>query len=187
MVSTLKGDDMAAKRKTVKVKEVSTNPDPISGEPGSHPIGTGVGAALGGAAAGAAAGMVGGPVGTIVGAIAGGVGGGLAGKATAEAIDPTTEEAYWRDTFASRPYYDQDYLYDDYAPAYRTGWEAKTMYPNAGWMDVEDDIERDWERARGESRLTWDRARYAVRDAWDRVDRPRTVGPVQAGGPDEDD
>jgi hypothetical protein len=185
VVSNLEGNDMAAKRKSLKVKDA--NPDPISGEPGSHPIGTGVGAALGGAAAGAAAGMVGGPVGTVVGAIAGGVGGGLAGKATAEAIDPTAEEAYWRANFENRPYYDRGYLYDDYGPAYRTGWEAKTMYPNAGWTDIEDDIERDWERARGTSRLTWDRARYAVRDAWDRVERPRSAGQVQPGGPDEND
>ena len=65
------------------------NPDLITGEPGSHPIGTGVGAA-GGAAAGAAIGTaVGGPVGTVVGGIIGAVTGGLAGKDVAENLDPT--------------------------------------------------------------------------------------------------
>ena len=34
------------------------NRDPITNEPGAHPVGTGVGAALGGAAAGAAAGVL---------------------------------------------------------------------------------------------------------------------------------
>lgn len=38
------------------------NRDPITDEPGAHPVGTGIGAALGGAAAGAAAGAFGGPV-----------------------------------------------------------------------------------------------------------------------------
>src|SRR4029077_18614744 len=48
---------------TVVVKDgrgTDSNPDPITGEPGAHPVGTGVGAALAGAAAGAAGGLVGG-------------------------------------------------------------------------------------------------------------------------------
>lgn len=65
------------------------NRDPITGEPRSHPIGTGVGAAAGGAAAGAATGTVAGPVGTGVGAAVGAVAGGIAGKATAEKFNPT--------------------------------------------------------------------------------------------------
>ena len=56
------------------------NRDPITGAPGSHPVGTGLGAAAGGMAAGAAAGTVAGPVGTAVGAAVGAVVGGLAGK-----------------------------------------------------------------------------------------------------------
>ena len=43
------------------------NRDPITDEPGSHPVGTGVGA-TGGAVAGAAAGAIGGPIGMAVGA-----------------------------------------------------------------------------------------------------------------------
>lgn len=69
------------------------NRDPITGAPGSHPIGTGVGAALGGAAAGAAAGTVVGPVGTVIGAAVGAVVGGLAGKSVAESADPTREDS----------------------------------------------------------------------------------------------
>lgn len=68
----------------------SANLDPITGEPGAHPVGTGVGAVAGGMAAGAAVGTVAGPVGTAVGAAAGAVVGGLAGKGVAEKIDPTT-------------------------------------------------------------------------------------------------
>src|SRR3982751_4572243 len=64
-----------------------SNPDPITGAPGSHPIGTGIGAAGGGIAAGAAIGSFAGPVGTVIGAVVGAVAGGLAGKGVAEMID----------------------------------------------------------------------------------------------------
>ena len=90
------------------------NRDPITGAPGSHPIGTGVGATGGGVAgmaAGAAIGTavapgVGTVIGGVAGAVAGGVGGGYAGKAAAEAVNPTDETAYWRDNFRTRPYYE---------------------------------------------------------------------------------
>ena len=80
------------------------NADPITGEPGSHPLGTGLGA-VGGAAAGAAVGSVGGPLGTLVGGAVGAVVGGLAGSAVGEAIDPTVEDAYWRENYINQPYY----------------------------------------------------------------------------------
>ncbi|HTA66078.1 MAG TPA: hypothetical protein VK753_11285, partial [Xanthomonadaceae bacterium] len=67
------------------------NRDPLSGTPGSHPIGTGIGAASG-AAAGAAVGSMAGPVGTAVLGVVGAVMGGLAGKGIGEAVRPTTEE-----------------------------------------------------------------------------------------------
>ena len=70
------------------------NRDPITGAPGAHPIGVGLGTAAGDMAAGAAAG---------------------------EALDPTAEDAYWRDNHKSQSHYDPAFTYDDYAPAYRTG------------------------------------------------------------------
>src|SRR5687768_6817048 len=93
-------------------KAADRNEDPITGEPGSHPVGTGLGAAVGGAAAGAAAGAVGGPVGAVVGAVAGGVAGGLGGKALAENIDPTVESEYWRSNYSTRPYADKSIDYN---------------------------------------------------------------------------
>ena len=89
------------------VHGADSNPDPITGEPGAHPVGVGFGTAVGGAAAGAAAGAMAGPVGTVAGAVIGGVAGGLAGKGIAESIDPTAEDAYWRENYANRSYYDQ--------------------------------------------------------------------------------
>ena len=64
------------------------NLDPITDEPGSHPLGTGVGAA-GGAVAGAAIGAVAGPVGAAVGGVVGAIAGGLAGHAVGEQVNPT--------------------------------------------------------------------------------------------------
>src|SRR5450759_938628 len=85
-------------------KDKSRNPDPITGAPGSHPVGTGIGAVAGGAAAGAAVGTVAGPVGTIAGAAVGAIVGGLAGKGVAEAVNPTAEVAYWRENHLRQPY-----------------------------------------------------------------------------------
>lgn len=67
----------------------NANPDPITGEKGAHPVGTGIGAAGAGAAATAVGAAVGGPVGAVVSAVVGSVAGGLAGKGVAEQIDPT--------------------------------------------------------------------------------------------------
>ncbi len=121
---------MPARKTEPKNRGRELNQDPISGEPGAHPVGTGVGAATGGAA-GAAIGSVGGPIGTAVGAVIGAVAGGLAGKGVAEMIDPTAEDAYWRESHWSQPYADRTRPYEAYAPAYRTGFtgyrEGKTF------------------------------------------------------------
>lgn len=148
----------------------SPNRDPITGTPGAHPVGTGLGAAAGGMAAGAAAGSVAGPVGTAAGAAVGAVVGGLAGKGIAEAIDPTVEEAYWADNYTREPYYRKDYKFQDYHPAYRTGWEARTRYPGKRFDEIDRDLAADFERNRGQSRLDWEESRPAARAAWSRFE-----------------
>jgi hypothetical protein len=153
----------------VNKPKADANRDPITGAPGAHPVGTGIGAAVGGAAAGAATGTVAGPVGTVVGAAVGAVVGGLAGKGIAEAIDPTQEEAYWRENFKHRPYVRRDTSFDDYGPAYRYGVNAYSKYPGRSFDDVEHDLSREWHEARGTSRLEWEDAKRATRDAWERV------------------
>jgi hypothetical protein len=148
------------------VHGADSNRDPITGEPGAHPVGAGVGAAVGGAAAGAAAG----PVGTVAGAVVGSVAGGYDGKGIAETIDPTAEDAYWRENYANRSYCDQSHSYDnDYAPAYRYGWESRSRYHDRTWDQAESDIQKGWEKAKANSRLTWEKAKHATRDAWDRI------------------
>jgi len=150
-------------------RATSTNPDPITGEPGSHPIGTGLGAAGAGAAAGAAGGAVAGPVGAAVGAVIGAVAGGLAGKGVAESIDPTAEDKYWRDNHASSSYATKEHGFEHYQPAYKLGYESRSLHGDKPWSEVESELRTGWEKNRGTSKLDWDHARHATRAAWDRV------------------
>jgi len=152
-----------------KLKDRDANRDPITGAPGAHPVGTGVGAA-GGATAGAALGAMAGPVGAAVGLVAGAVAGGLTGKSIAELIDPTVEDAYWRENYSSRPYVDTDVPYDAYAPAYRVGYEGRAHFPDREFDEVESELEREYDGVRGESAIPWEKARQATRDAWHRVE-----------------
>ena len=154
-----------------KNKPADTNPDPISGEPGAHPVGTGVGAAVAGAAAGAAGGALAGPAGAVAGAVVGAVAGGYAGKAAEEAIDPTAEDAYWRTNYKNRPYVEKGTEYETYRPAYEYGWESRRQHANRRFDDVEPDLARGWQKSRGHSQLGWEKAKQAARDAWDRVEQ----------------
>lgn len=147
------------------------NRDPISGTPGSHPVGVGIGGTAGGVAAGALAGTVFGPLGTLIGAAVGVVAGAAAGKGVAERIDPTGEDAYWREEYRNRDYAKADYDYDrDYAAAYGLGLQAREQYPSRTWDEHERELSHDWGTRRGDSRLEWDEARMAARDSWERAD-----------------
>jgi uncharacterized protein (TIGR02271 family) len=171
------------KNRTNKAKD--ENRDPISGTPGAHPVGTGVGAAAGGVAGGAGAAAaigaatgttVGGPAGTVAGAAVGAVVGGLVGKGVAEKINPTAEDAYWREHHRNEPYYDKSYAYEDYQGAYRTGYEGYGRWGGQGksYDEVEPELQKEYQRNYGKSKLSWDKARYATRAAWSRLDRDLT-------------
>ena len=153
-----------------KESKQDLNADIITGEPGSHPVGTGVGG-VGGAAAGAAIGSMAGPLGTLIGGAIGAIVGGGAGHAAAEAIDPTREEAYWRAHYANASYHKEGYDFDrDLHPAYAVGYANRARYPaDARFEDHESDLERSWHEVRGESRMAWEDARQASKDAWNRI------------------
>jgi phage tail tape-measure protein len=137
----------------------------------AHPVGSGVGAAAG-AATGAAVGTaVAGPVGTLVGAAVGAVAGGLLGHGVAEGVNPTVEDAYWRENYRNRSYASANRTYEDYQPAYRYGWESKARYGNKTWNDAEPELARNWnDYNHGAARQTWDEAKLATKDAWHRVE-----------------
>jgi len=179
-------EEMRVKDQSKKqINDPDRHPDPITKAPGSHPIGTGVGALAGGvagiggaAAAGAIAGTVVGPIGAATGAAIGAVVGGLVGKGVAEGVNPTLEHEYWRETYQSRPYFEEGFAYEEYSPAYQFGWESQRRFFGKDFDEVEADLARDWEQARGQSRLDWTQARGAARDAWDRA-RPPKDNPLQ--------
>lgn len=157
-------------------KLASSNRDPLTGATGAHPLGTGVGAAIGGAAAGAAAGSVAGPIGTAVGAAVGAVAGGLFGKGVAEGLDPTVEDAYWRDNYRTRPYVEAGARYERYQPAYRYGWEARSRLGAKPWHESEAQLRGEWEAHPDSLGLDWESASGAMRDAYDR-------DPLEPGSP----
>lgn len=146
------------------------NPDPITGEPGSHPIGVAAGGS-GGAAAGATIGAaVGGPIGAAIGGTVGAVAGGAVGKAAGEALNPTVEEEYWKENYRTRPYFREGSDYSEYGPAYRYGWEtaARDDFRNRSFEEIESDLQRDWDADRTRPR-PWSEIREATRDAYNRT------------------
>ncbi len=165
-------------------KKHDSNPDPITGEPGAHPVGV-AGGATGGALAGAAVGAIGGPVGSAIGGAIGAVAGGLAGKGVAESVNPTEEDAYWREHHKSRPYFQSGRKYDDYSPAYKYGWEAASRpdFQGRRFEDVESDLSRGWDKARGTTRSEWNDMKHATRDAFERVQNRTSPGMTRASEP----
>jgi len=82
-------------------------------------------------------------------------------------------DSYYRDQHRNTDYYKSDYDYDsDYRPAYRYGAYARSAHAGREWDDnLEADLGRNWENAKGQSRMGWEDAKHAVRDAWHGVER----------------
>ncbi len=100
---------------------------------------------------------------------AGAEAGGLAEKGMAKAINPTHEEAYWRDHFSDRPYVESGSSYNDYGPAYALGVDAFNRHPGRTFDEVEPEMSVQWTANHSASSLNWERARHAARDAWNRI------------------
>ena len=164
-------DNLTAKNIQGQTQDTDdANLDPISGQPGAHPVGTGIGAAGAGTAGTVIGAVLGGPVGAVVGAVVGSVAGGLAGKSAAEKINPTAEDDHWRNNYTSRPYVEKGATYEEYQYAYRIGYEGyeRYGYPGQDFGEVESQLQRDYE-INQMGTLTWAKAKYAVKDAWDRI------------------
>ena len=164
-------------------KKSNANLDPITGEPGSHPIGTTVGAAGGGLTGAALGGAVGGPLGAAVGAVVGGVVGAYSGRSVAEVMHPTEDEKTWREHHGEQPWKDEPY--EHYAPAYKTGFDAARKYVGKHYDEIEADVARDYEKNDANPAIPWDRARPAVRAAWHKVSgvtAPRDTDRGMRGG-----
>ena len=83
-------------------------------------------------------------------------------------INPTAEDAYWREAFRNEPYYRDTYSYDDYSPAYRVGYTGPVRR-DGEFEQLEHALKDDFQRVRGRSRLGWEEAREATHAAWRRV------------------
>jgi hypothetical protein len=83
--------------------------------------------------------------------------------------DWTTEEAYWREQHSRQPYAEKSRPYDEYAAAYRFGFDAVDKYPGEKFDEVEQSLATDWQRSDPVSALPWDSVRPAVRAVWDRM------------------
>ncbi len=150
----------------------TSNPDAITGAPGSHPVGTGVGAASVGLTGAAVGTLIAGPVGGVVGAVVGAVAGGLGGKAAGEALVPTVDDAAWRETHAEQPYATlESGDYDAYASAYRNGHDGYEKFGATGkdFDAFEPELRTAYETSG--ATLPWENAREASRTAWRRAEK----------------
>lgn len=91
-------------------------------------------------------------------------------RSTQPFINPTAEEAYWREAFRREPYYRQEFSYEDYGPAYRVGYTGPVRR-HGEFEELEPHLKDDFDRVRGKSRLRWEEAREATRAAWRRATR----------------
>ena len=152
------------------------NRDPITGEPGSHPLGTSLGAAGAGAVGMVLGTVVGGPIlGAVSAAIAASAGG-VVGHTVGEQMNPTylDVEPVLREQFPTRPYA-AGRRYEEYSDAYEFG-AAERARLSQPWDDtlepeLKDRWEERWDHTKERTRLKWDEARGAVKDAWHSVER----------------
>ena len=80
------------------------NPDPITGAPGAHPVGT------------------------VIRAVLGAIVRGLAGKGVAGSIEPTREDAWRRENSTDRPGNENESRFDDGRRVYGYGANAYIKY-----------------------------------------------------------
>lgn len=80
------------------------------------------------------------------------------------------EDAWWREQFPTQSYA-IGFVYEEFQPAYRYGFESGLHHVGRSWEDAESDLRTGWDRfeGKGPGGATWERIKDAVRDAWNRV------------------
>jgi hypothetical protein len=79
------------------------------------------------------------------------------------------EDAHWERAHSREHYFKPGLDYEDYAPAYCVGYIGHAQY-GGRFEDAERSLCANWERIKGDSRLSLDDALLAMRAAWDRMD-----------------
>ena len=103
---------------------------------------------------------------------------------TPYSFDANAEDRYWSNAYSSEPYYNKQYGYDDYSPAYKLGYEGRGRYAGRTYNDVESELRSDWEGTKGTSRLAWEDAKHATHDSWQRLSD--TIERAMPGDADND-
>ena len=89
----------------------------------------------------------------------------------AEAVNPTEYNTYFEKSYKSAPYYVSGSEWRDYQPAYKYGYDTYGQYAGRKFEDVQNELERNWDSAKANSRLAWNEAKGAVRDGWHHIER----------------
>ncbi len=82
------------------------------------------------------------------------------------------EDAFWQRTYWQERYYEDDFEYEDYAPAYCVGYAGYAQY-GGEFDDAQRCLRANWERIKGDSRLSAEQAMFAIRAGWERLLRQR--------------
>jgi hypothetical protein len=92
------------------------------------------------------------------------------GTGTADPVNWETEDSYWRENFATRPYTTEALDYGAYQYAYRYGYDLYNRNTGRRFEDLsEGELQRGWEKMELKAQLKWERAKDAVRDAYNRL------------------
>ena len=78
------------------------------------------------------------------------------------------EDAHWERAHHRERYYKPGLDYEDYAPAYCVGYIGHAQY-GGRFEDARTSLCANWERIKGDSRLSLDDALLAMRAAWDKM------------------
>ena len=89
--------------------------------------------------------------------------------------DHNYSDSRWRESYLTRPYYQESQLptpdldYDrDFSAAYELGHRARSeSKEGTQFEDMESSLKQKWEELKAESRLKWEHAKQAIKDAWD--------------------
>ncbi len=87
-------------------------------------------------------------------------------------VNAALEDQYWRIAYQDEAYFNEQFGFDDYHPAYVLGYQGPARF-HSSFEEAAPQLNKEWEQVKGKSRLSWDHARMAIRAAWDKVDPNR--------------
>jgi hypothetical protein len=83
-------------------------------------------------------------------------------------LDAKRQDAYWERAYREERYFNPALDYEDYAPAYCVGYIGYVQY-GGEFDEAEKSLCANWERIKGDSRLSLEEALQAIRAAWQQM------------------